>query len=42
VLDRPFPYVDNFLRRDRVQLPIHLKQVILKNGDVPATLKPER
>jgi hypothetical protein len=32
----------HFLRRDRVQIPIHLKQVILQNGDVPATLKHER
>jgi hypothetical protein len=42
VLDPPFPYIDSFLRRDRVQLHINFKRVILQNGDVPATVKPER
>jgi hypothetical protein len=42
LLDPSFPYIDSFLRRDRVQLPIHLKWLILQNGDVPATLKPKR
>jgi hypothetical protein len=39
VLDPPIPYVDIFLRRYRVHLPIHLKLVLLQNNDVPASLK---
>jgi hypothetical protein len=38
VLDPPFSYIDSFLTRDRVHLPIHLKGVLLQN-DVPVTLK---
>jgi hypothetical protein len=39
VLGIPFFYVDSFLTRDRVNVPIQLKRVTLQNDDVPAKLR---